>query len=98
MRADYFSAKNADILQPAQKVFISWDPVKKIETSRPIARPSSDDRTTRKPTTLSAQLFEARVANGSGQPHAQRGTRRNDPDHGSSVTFISNVAGRRVIR
>src|SRR5437660_8725327 len=28
----YFSAKNADILQPAQKVFISWDPVKKIET------------------------------------------------------------------
>src|SRR5262244_1488799 len=28
----YFSAKNADILQPAQKVFISWDPVKKNET------------------------------------------------------------------
>ena len=28
----YFSAKNTDILQPAQKVFISWDPVKKIET------------------------------------------------------------------
>ncbi len=28
----YFSAKNADILQPAQKVFLSWDPVKKIET------------------------------------------------------------------
>ncbi len=28
----YFSAKNADILQPAQKVFISWDPVRKIET------------------------------------------------------------------
>src|SRR6201987_3411961 len=28
----YFSAKNADILQPAQKVFISWDPVKKTET------------------------------------------------------------------
>src|SRR2546423_1341926 len=24
----YFSAKNADILQPAQKVFINWDPVK----------------------------------------------------------------------
>src|SRR6516225_7888406 len=22
----YFSAKNADILQPAQKVFINWDP------------------------------------------------------------------------
>src|SRR2546430_437463 len=28
----YFSAKNADILQPAQKVFISWDPYKKMET------------------------------------------------------------------
>ena len=28
----YFSAQNADILQPAQKVFISWDPSKKIET------------------------------------------------------------------
>jgi hypothetical protein len=28
----YFSAKNADILQPAQKVFITWDPEKKIET------------------------------------------------------------------
>src|SRR4249920_575605 len=28
----YFSAKNADILQPAQKVFITWDPVKKMET------------------------------------------------------------------
>src|SRR5207245_4423529 len=28
----YFSAKNADILQPAQKVFISWDPAKQIET------------------------------------------------------------------
>ncbi len=28
----YFSAKNADILQPAQKAFITWDPVKKIET------------------------------------------------------------------
>src|SRR5271165_6803063 len=27
----YFSAKNADILQPAQKVFITWDPVKKLE-------------------------------------------------------------------
>ncbi len=22
----YFSAKNAEILQPAQKVFITWDP------------------------------------------------------------------------
>src|SRR5437868_13018716 len=28
----YFSAKNTDILQPAQKVFITWDPVKKVET------------------------------------------------------------------
>jgi hypothetical protein len=28
----YFSAKNADILQPAQKVFITWDPEKKLET------------------------------------------------------------------
>ena len=28
----YFSAKNADILQPAQKAFITWDPVEKIET------------------------------------------------------------------
>ena len=28
----YFSAKNADILQPAQKVFITWDPEEKVET------------------------------------------------------------------
>ena len=28
----YFSAKNADILQPAQKVFITWDPAENIET------------------------------------------------------------------
>ncbi len=28
----YFAAKNADILQPAQKVFITWDPVEKIES------------------------------------------------------------------
>ena len=28
----YFSAKNADILQPSQKVFITWDPVAKKET------------------------------------------------------------------
>ena len=28
----YFSAKNTDILQPAQKVFITWDPKEKIET------------------------------------------------------------------
>ncbi len=28
----YFSAKNTDILQPAQKVFITWDPAEKLET------------------------------------------------------------------
>jgi hypothetical protein len=28
----YFSAQNADVLQPAQKVFITWDPEKKAET------------------------------------------------------------------
>ncbi len=28
----YFSAKNADILQPAQKVFITWNPLDKTET------------------------------------------------------------------
>src|ERR1039457_4744107 len=28
----YFSAKNMDILQPAQKVFITWDPKEKSET------------------------------------------------------------------
>jgi hypothetical protein len=28
----YFSAKNADILQPAQKVFITWNPAEKVET------------------------------------------------------------------
>src|SRR6478672_2365622 len=28
----YFSAKNTDILQPAQKVFLTWDPQEKIET------------------------------------------------------------------
>jgi hypothetical protein len=28
----YFSAQNADILQPAQKVFITWDPAKQIES------------------------------------------------------------------
>jgi hypothetical protein len=28
----YFSAKDADILQPAQKAFLTWDPVKKAET------------------------------------------------------------------
>src|SRR2546425_11627473 len=28
----YFSAQNADILQPAQKVFITWDPAKQMES------------------------------------------------------------------
>src|SRR5712692_11044725 len=28
----YFSAKDADILQPAQKVFITWDPKEEIES------------------------------------------------------------------
>src|SRR5215471_16433057 len=28
----YFSAKDADILQPAQKAFLTWDPAKKAET------------------------------------------------------------------
>src|SRR5207302_1972248 len=28
----YFSAKNADILQPAQKAFLTWDADEKIET------------------------------------------------------------------
>src|SRR5437660_9215679 len=28
----YFSAQNADVLQPAQKVFITWDPAKQVET------------------------------------------------------------------
>src|SRR5215204_866503 len=28
----YFSAKNTDILQPAQKVFLTWDPQEKVET------------------------------------------------------------------
>src|SRR5947209_16612611 len=28
----YFSAQNADILQPAQKVFLTWDPAKKAES------------------------------------------------------------------
>jgi hypothetical protein len=28
----YFSAKNTDILQPAQKAFITWDPSEKVET------------------------------------------------------------------
>src|SRR5215218_6627876 len=28
----YFSAKNTDILQPAQKVFLTWDPEERVET------------------------------------------------------------------
>src|SRR6516225_3524156 len=28
----YFSAKNSDILQPAQKAFLTWDPGEKVET------------------------------------------------------------------
>src|SRR5687767_15243182 len=28
----YFSAKEKDVLQPAQKAFITWDPVEKVET------------------------------------------------------------------
>src|SRR5438270_6325860 len=28
----YFSAKNADILQPAQKAFLTWDAAEKVET------------------------------------------------------------------
>src|SRR5947208_867271 len=28
----YFSAKDKDILQPAQKVFITWNPVEKVES------------------------------------------------------------------
>ncbi|MFN3730532.1 MAG: hypothetical protein ACK4XJ_12625, partial [Fimbriimonadaceae bacterium] len=28
----YFTAKDHDILQPAQKVFITWDPVEKVES------------------------------------------------------------------
>src|SRR5947209_8297270 len=28
----YFSAKNADVLQPAQKAFITWDPTEKVES------------------------------------------------------------------
>ena len=28
----YFSAKDADILQPAQKAFLTWDPVEKVES------------------------------------------------------------------
>jgi hypothetical protein len=31
----YFSAQNADILQPAQKVFLTWDPAEILPTSPP---------------------------------------------------------------
>src|SRR5438270_7690057 len=28
----YFAAKDKDVLQPAQKAFITWDPVEKVES------------------------------------------------------------------
>src|SRR4029077_4040422 len=28
----YFAAKDKDVLQPAQKAFLTWDPVEKVET------------------------------------------------------------------
>src|SRR6201997_2808354 len=28
----YFAAKDKDILQPAQKAFLTWDPAEKVET------------------------------------------------------------------
>src|ERR1700736_4471538 len=28
----YFAAKDKDVLQPAQKAFITWDPAEKVET------------------------------------------------------------------
>src|SRR5205809_158984 len=28
----YFSAKNADVLQPGQKAFLTWDPQEQVET------------------------------------------------------------------
>ncbi|HKB36144.1 MAG TPA: DUF2330 domain-containing protein [Gemmataceae bacterium] len=41
----YFSAKDKDILQPAQKVFITWDPVEKVEsfTVQPKFEGDADD-------------------------------------------------------
>src|SRR5678815_5245065 len=41
----YFSAKNADILQPAQKVFITWNPEEKVEsfTVQPKFEGNADD-------------------------------------------------------
>src|SRR5262249_48078280 len=41
----YFAAKDKDILQPAQKVFITWDPVEKVEsfTVQPKFEGNADD-------------------------------------------------------
>src|SRR5262245_29827605 len=41
----YFSAKDKDILQPAQKVFITWDPQEKVEsfTVQPKFEGNADD-------------------------------------------------------
>src|SRR5262245_22167920 len=41
----YFSAKDKDILQPAQKVFITWDPEEKVEsfTVQPKFEGNADD-------------------------------------------------------
>src|SRR2546423_4055032 len=41
----YFSAQNTDILQPAQKVFITWDPKTKTEsfTVQPKFEGNADD-------------------------------------------------------
>ena len=30
----YFSAKDKDVLQPAQKAFITWDPAEEVESRR----------------------------------------------------------------
>src|SRR4051812_26685569 len=41
----YFSAKDKDILQPAQKVFITWNPEEKVEsfTVQPKFEGNADD-------------------------------------------------------
>jgi Uncharacterized protein conserved in bacteria (DUF2330) len=41
----YFAAKDKDILQPAQKVFLTWDPVEKVEsfTVQPKFEGNADD-------------------------------------------------------
>src|SRR5262245_41156564 len=41
----YFSAKDKDILQPAQKVFITWNPDEKVEsfTAQPKFEGNADD-------------------------------------------------------